>query len=255
MATRLRNTGEFCWINMLTPQPAQAREFFTDLFGWTYSEIPGLGHSMEVGGRSIGGLFDLNAPNTPSGTPAHIGVMVKVASADAVADRVASLGGKALPPFDIMQEGRMAVCFDPNGANFDLWEPKRGPGTDADCELHGAPSWFEAMTTDVARASRFYAGVFDWTPEVVPMPGVDYVVFKQDTMPVAGMMQIQPQMGPMPPHWNTYFTVTNTDETASAATKLGGTVCVPPMDIAGIGRFCGITSPQGVTFFVIQYVR
>jgi hypothetical protein len=30
-------------------------------------------------------------------------------------------------------------------------------------------------------------------------------------------------------------------------------VHVPAQDIPGIGRFCGIVSPQGVMFFVLQY--
>ena len=29
----------------------------------------------------------------------------------------------------------MAVCFDPNGAQFDVWEPKKSPGTDVDTSL------------------------------------------------------------------------------------------------------------------------
>ena len=46
-----RKAGQFCWINMLTPQPAQARAFFGKLLGWTYVEIPGMGHSVQVKGR------------------------------------------------------------------------------------------------------------------------------------------------------------------------------------------------------------
>jgi predicted enzyme related to lactoylglutathione lyase len=37
MTTRIRNPGEFCWINMLTPQPAEACTFFEKLLGWTYA--------------------------------------------------------------------------------------------------------------------------------------------------------------------------------------------------------------------------
>ena len=44
MATGIRRTGEFCWINMLTPRPAQAMEFFARVLGWTYFEMPGIGH-------------------------------------------------------------------------------------------------------------------------------------------------------------------------------------------------------------------
>ena len=85
MTTGIRPMGDFCWINMLTPQPADARAFFGRLLDWTYVEMPGMGHRVQVGGRDIGGLFDLDGPNTPPGTPPLIGVMVKVASADATA--------------------------------------------------------------------------------------------------------------------------------------------------------------------------
>ena len=95
MATGMRKTGEFCWINMLTPEPAEARAFFGKLLGWTYFEMPGMGHRVQVGGRDIGGLFDLDGPNTPQGTPPSIGVMVKVENADAVCEKVTALGGKA----------------------------------------------------------------------------------------------------------------------------------------------------------------
>jgi len=69
MTTGTRKAGDFCWINMLTPNPAQAREFFGKLLGWTYVEMPGMGHRIQVGGRDIGGLFDLESPQTPKGMP------------------------------------------------------------------------------------------------------------------------------------------------------------------------------------------
>jgi len=255
MATGTRKTGEFCWINMLTPQPAEARAFFGKVLGWTYVEMPGIGHRVQVGGHDIGGLFDLAGPNTPPGTPPLIGVMVKVDSADAAGEKVTSLGGTAKPAFDIMDQGRMAVCFDPNGAEFDVWEPRKGPGTDVDSNLHGAPTWFETMTTDVDRAVTFYSGLFGWTAGVMPMPGFTYTTFKHGGADVAGMMQITPEMGKVRPHWGTYFTVKDADETAREAVKLGAKLCLPVRDIPGIGRFGGITSPQGVTFYVIQYTH
>ena len=67
------------------------------------------------------------------------------------------------------------------------------------------------------------------------------------------MMAITPQMGTHRPHWRTYFTVKDADETAREAVDLGARLCVALGDIPGIGRFCGITSPQGVTFCIITY--
>jgi len=94
MAKGLRRTGDFCWLNMLTPAPAAARAFFAELLGWTYTEIPGVGHTIQVGGLAVGGLFDRASPQTP-GTPPLIGVMVKVESADLAAQKAAALGGRA----------------------------------------------------------------------------------------------------------------------------------------------------------------
>ncbi len=128
-------------------------------------------------------------------------------------------------------------------------------GTDVDSALHGAPCWFETLTTDVDRATGFYAGLFGWTPEVMPMPGYEYTTFKLDDAYVAGLMQIAPEMGTMQPHWGTYFTVKDVDETAREAVELGARLCVPVRDLPGVGRFCGITSPQGVTFYAIKYLH
>ncbi len=250
----LRKPGEFCWINILTPQPAAAREFFNKLFGWNYSEIPGVGHRVMLQGSEIGGLFDNNSPNMPPGLPPCIGAMVKVEGADATAKKVESLGGKAKPPMDIFDRGRMVECYDPNGANIDMWEPKKGPGTDVDATLHGAPSWFETLTTDVERAKTFYMSLFGWTAEAKQFPGIEYTTFSLNGSPVAGMMQIQPHMGQIPPHWGVYFTVKNVDETAKLVADWGGKLCVPPVDIPTIGRFAGLTSPQGVMFYAITYL-
>jgi len=256
MATRTRRAGEFCWINMLTPQPDKAREFFSELLGWTYTPVPGMsGHIIKVGGSDIGGLWNLADPNTPKGLPPAIGVMVKVDSADATSDKVTSLGGSARPPFDIAENGRMASCTDPNGAEFDLWEPKKQPGTDVDNTEHGAPSWFETMTTDVDGASKFYSDLFGWSSEEMSMPEMKYTSFKQGSEYVAGMIGISAQMGDMKPHWATYFTTNDTDETSREAVDLGATVFMPPQDVPGVGRFCGITSPQGVAFYVIKYAE
>jgi len=255
MKIRVRNPGEFCWINMLTPKPDEARAFFGTLLGWTYVEMPGMGHRVQIGGHDIGGLFDLAGPGTPPGTPPLIGVMVKVVSADATVERVIALGGKANPAFDIMEQGRMAVCFDPNGAEFDVWQAKKGPGMEVDPEAFGAPTWFETLTTDAARATAFYTALFGWMAGAKELPGFTYTEFKLGDQYVAGLMPIQPEMGAMRPHWGTYFAVRDIEVAARDSVRLGGTLCVPVREIPGVGKFCGLISPQGVMFYALQYVR
>ena len=179
MATALRKPGEFCWLNILTPEPAHARDFFGKLLGWTYVDT-GIGHTVKVDGHEVGALFDLAGPNTPKGTPPLIGLMVRVESADAAAERVRTLGGKARPPFDIGGAGRMSVCHDPNGAEFDVWEPRGLQGMDVDANAPGAPTWFETMTTDVDRAAKFYSALFGWKLEAT---GSEYRTFEHGAGP------------------------------------------------------------------------
>lgn len=253
MSTSVRQVGDFCWINILTRRPESERNFFAGLLGWTYGDLGGMGSSIKVDGNEIGGLFDLDSPQTPPGTPPIIGVMVKVDSADATAAKAKSIGGKAKDAFDIADNGRMAELFDPNGAQIDLWQPKKEQATIADPTHHGAPSWFETYTPDIEAGKKFYTELFGWTAQTMPMPGMDYTVFSLGEKMVAGMMQPLPGMN-MPPQWFTYFTVNDTDETAKKASQLGGTVMVPPTDIPTVGRFSGIVSPEGVMFFVIKYL-
>lgn len=253
MRSGMRKPGEFCWINILSPRPEEACAFFSTVLGWTCFEMGGIGYGLRVGGKQFGGLFDVVSPRTPTGTPPVIGVMIKVENADATAEKIRSLGGKAEPAFDVMNAGRMAVCRDPNGANFDVWEPRALAGTEVDSNLHGAPSWFETLTTDVDRASRFYSALFGWVPGKKPLPHFTYTTFKLGDTLVAGMLPIMPQMGNLSPHWATNFTVTDVDEAARVAVTLGATICVPAQEIPGVGRFAGITSPQGVRFFVVHY--
>jgi predicted enzyme related to lactoylglutathione lyase len=40
-----------------------------------------------------------------------------------------------------------------------------------------------------------------------------------------------------------------------ASHPFGARICMTMKEAPGVGRFCGITSPQGVTFYVIQYTR
>lgn len=254
MTTAFRKPGEFCWVNMLTSRPAEAMEFFAQVLGWTYFEMPGYGHGMRAGGRDIGGLFDLEGPGTPPGLPPFIGVLVKVQSVDATCEKVRSLGGSVKKTMDIGEQGRMAVCYDPAGAKFDIWEAKAMQGTDVDPHVQGAPSWTENLSTDVDRARVFYAELFGWTPVVNSMGSFDYTSFKLDGKDVAGMMPVPSGKGDIPSHWGTYFTVDDVDTAARKAGELGGSIFVPPMNIPGVGRFAGLLSPQGVRFYAIQYL-
>lgn len=104
-------------------------------------------------------------------------------------------------------------------------------------------------------AKSFYREVFGWTTEEMPLPQMTYHLFKMGETSVAGMFAIREDMGPMPPHWATYFTVRTITAAVETITSLGGTVHMQPMTIAGVGQIAGAVSPQGVMFHAIPLSR
>lgn len=250
---REREAGEFCWINILTSQPPAAMVFFGKVLGWSFAPMPPFGQTIRVGDGAVGGLFDLDAPECPPGLEPTIGVLIRVDDADATVERVQALGGRAKPAFTIADRGRMAVCHDPAGAKFDIWQPLAHSGMESAGLTPGGPSWFESLSTDPDQAIPFYAELFGWTAETREVGGgFSYTTFQRGSVPIAGLMRVP--MPEIPSHWGTYFTVNDADETARRATEAGGQLFVPPRDIPGVGRFCGIRSPQGVRFYAIRYL-
>ena len=120
---------------------------------------------------------------------------------------------------------------------------------------HGAFSWFELMTGDVAAAKDFYTRLFGWTLEDMAMPGMDYSVVKVAGEGVGGIMAIPDEMKGMPPMWGCYVTVSDVDETARTAEQLGGKVLSQPRDIPDVGRMCVIQDPAGAMISAIRYSR
>ena len=120
--TEMNGPGQFSWNELLTSDVESAGAFYTQLFGWQTTPMPGdmpylifKKHEMFVGG-----MMKLPMP----GVPPHWLAYVTVESADASAARITELGGKVCaPPFDIPNVGRIAVAQDPQGATFGLFQP------------------------------------------------------------------------------------------------------------------------------------
>jgi len=121
----------------------------------------------------------------------------------------------------------------------------------------GQFSWNELITTNTAAAQSFYTQLFGWkaepfNPGGAASSGPPYMVFKTAANPmgVAGMMA-SPAPG-MPAQWQAYVVVKSVDATLAQATRLGGKVLVPAMDIPQVGRIAMIQDPQGAAIGLHQ---
>src|SRR6266576_3967543 len=158
--------GEFCWIELATADQAAARDFYGQIFGWTFKDTP-IGPNdfytiFQLQGRDTAAAYTLRPEQTSRGIPSHWNLYVAVESADATAAQATRLGGKVLaPPFDVFDAGRMANLQDPTGANFSLWQAKKNMGTGI-TGLDGTLCWADLNTPDQARAGQFYSDLFGW---------------------------------------------------------------------------------------------
>lgn len=119
----------------------------------------------------------------------------------------------------------------------------------------GAPSWADLSTTEDRAAVEFYGPLFGWTDDPQEMgPGVYYHMQRLDGQSVVGIYQQGEEEAArsIPPHWNTYFTVLNADQTAQKAREAGGNVLMEAFDVIDAGRMAILQDPQGAVFSVFQ---
>ena len=170
---------------------------------------------------------------------------ISVASADATAARAKELGATVhAEPFDVMDVGRMAVIQDPQGAAFELWQPKEHFGA-ALVNAPGAPVWNELSSPDLDASSAFYTQLFGWT--VAPFEGSaqPYLSIKNGDANAGG---IRPLTQPgAPPYWLAYFGVEDLDSALAKVGELGGAVHAGPIEIQ-IAKIAVVADPQGAVF-------
>jgi hypothetical protein len=245
----------FCWVDLATSAQDAAKTFYAGVMGWEYDDRPvgeGYFYSMaKAGGKDVAAIFTLPEAQASMNIPPHWNSYISVESADAAAGKAKGLGATVLmEPFDVMTAGRMAVIADPGGAVFAIWEAGEHFGAEI-TNSPGAFCWNELLTKDVEGSKAFYSSLFSWTHDTMDMGPMQYTSFKNGERGAGGMLEINPEWGDIPPHWNAYFTVEDCDASLEKATSLGGKIVDPARDIPEVGRFGMAADPQGATFALI----
>jgi predicted enzyme related to lactoylglutathione lyase len=249
--------SRFVWHDLNVEDPADARRFYGELFGWKFTgKTPGDDYlHIEAGGQMIGGLRK-KQPHEP----AHWVGYVDVADVAATVKKVEQAGGKVYMPATTMANvGTFAVIADPTGGVVCPWRSAR-PGEDV--EKGGLPApftfcWDELLSTDVGEAERFYTAVFGWGVDKVPMgPDAVYTLFKRPGVSDGmGGTENAGGLWPSPApasFWMAYVAVPDCDATFAKAKQLGAKVQMEPTDIPNVGRFASLADPQGAGIAILQ---
>jgi uncharacterized protein len=241
------------WVDLSTSDPEASREFYANVFGWDIEVSPDPqygGYAMaKVGGKDVAGIGPKQSPSDPTAWMFYIGTN----DAEDLAKQVQTAGGTVIaPPFDVGDQGRMAVFQDPSGAFISAWQPKEMGTFPA-----GAPNtfgWAELNARGIEKAVAFYQKVFGWTPKQseIGEGAPPYTEFQQDGESIAGGTEMASTFPPdVPSYWMVYFSVEDVDKSFETATKAGAQEMMAPQDFPG-GRFAIVSDPQGAAFGLLK---
>jgi predicted enzyme related to lactoylglutathione lyase len=243
-------TGAPCWTDLWTSDVEGSRRFYTELFGWEALEP-----SAEFGGYfmfarngmptagGMGDMGDMKANNTWK-------VYLHTDDADRVVKEVTSQGGEVQgPAMPVADLGTQAVFTDPTGAPLGTWQPGTFPGFLVLGE-HGAPSWFELVTNDFAKALDFYQSCFRWeTTMISDTDEFRYAVMRNPDGDgeLAGIMDSSSLPGSPASAWSVYWHVDDVASTLGTLKKLGGSVVDDAADTP-YGTLATAKDPFGAEF-------
>lgn len=263
--------GVTSWIDTEQPDIEAARLFYTGLFGWRLTEAmpPGAPGSYLIATLDEQDVAAL-AP-APAGAAARWNTYVAVDDADATAAAVTTRGGAVVAaPQDAGPAGRAATCTDPSGAEFRLWQAGRRPGAQR-ANMPGAWNFSDLHTTDRDAAMAFYQPLFGWRAAdldqgagtMLQVPGygdhlaatVDPGIHERQASAPAGFADVIGGLVVIgageTPHWHVTFTVTDRDDSAATAERLGATIVRSSDNLWT--RDALVRDPQGAEFTVSQF--
>lgn len=243
--------GQFVWYELTTPDVDAAKKFYSRVTGWGTQRFDDDYDMWTTAGRPIGGLMHLGDEMRQQGIPPNWLPYVESTDVDATAAKAASLGGSVVyGPEDIPGGGgRFVVLRDPQGAVFGALKPGMPGGAWDGTPVVGRFSWHELMTTDYVKAFEFYRDLFGWekTSEMDMGGGQNYFMYGKGDKAYGGMFNRFGDMETMNPFWLVYVHVKDVGTAVTAATKGGGMVHRPQMDIPG-GSIAILGDPQGAGF-------
>ena len=244
--------GDFVWSELASSDPAASKQFYCDMFGWTYmdAQMPqGVYTIFRCEGEDAAAMYQ-----APAGMRSSWGVYFNAPELDTTTEKAKDLGATIImPPTALGAPGNMSIVRDPQGAFLSLWKAKGNIGATYNGQ-YGRVVWPELGTPHPAASAAFYSALFGWKTK--PESGFEtgeYFEWVNHGVSLGGMMPMRGEMWKgIPPHWMIYVTVADCDERAAHAASLGAKLHVPPRDIPNTGRFSVIEDKYGAVFSIIQ---
>jgi len=282
MEPRTYPDGVPSWIDTEQRDVDAAQRFYGGLLGWTFAEMTPPGSPVryviaQLNGQDVAGLAgpaELDSPpaargeDRPGSRPGW-NTYVAVSDPDAAAARVQAAGGQLRqPPTDAGDAGRFAVCVDPAGVEFRLWQARRRLGAQA-VNVPGSWNFSDLHAANPSASATFYAEVFGWAFDdlgfatMIRRPGygdhleatTDPDIRARQAGAPKGFEDAVGWLAPAgtgeTPQWHVTFSVADRDDAATAVTQLGGVVLA--RDDNEWTHTAVVRDPQGAQFTLSQF--
>ena len=246
----LQTHGAVSWHEYLASDVPIALKFYTELLGWTTTDLPVAENEVYTllysKSKRVGGLR-ASLPNIPAWWIFYVTVR-------GIRKLLEENELNLIAPLEESKEWPSATGFlDPEGAYLSIIQYHDGSEQDdasitdiQDAFLtHGAFSWMELQSADPKAAADWYGKLFGWSITEKHMPTGSYYVISVGGIKIGGIMKlVDPNI---PPHWNCYVTVDDVDAVQTKAAELGATITAPAFDLPEVGRLLHICDPAGAS--------
>lgn len=250
--------GDFCWVELMSNEIAQARHFYSSLFSVWQVQV----NQFDYGDYTIfyheemfvAGLTDLNEAINQQGVQPSWNSYLRVGNVDEIVDKAKQLGASVIKePYDVFQFGRGAVITDPCGALFYLWQSTPDDEQFLDQSMQGAFCLQELLTTDFDLSLSFYTQLFGWKFDHQAFnDGSRYIRFWNNGRCVAVMREMPKSLVHTSAYWKVYFAVDDCDQFVSHALNHGARVMLDPKPVFDGARYATFQDPQGATFSAVS---
>jgi len=255
-ASQEHHVGKVIFLELVTPDMAAAKRFYSGLFGWTFNDAQtgGMEYSQaSLSGQPVAGLIQRKVENGEHRQPAWLS-FIAVRDVDATSKEALAHGAKLMyAPHNLPDRGREAVFADPQGAVFAVLASSSGDPEDV-LAAPGEWIWSSLITTDPDTAAAFYQALFDYEVFELPAkPGAQHLMLASDNYARASANSLPSDKAITPPHWINYVRVDDTSAVAAKVIALGGKVLVEPrMDRHG-GKVAVVSDPSGAPFGLMEW--
>lgn len=110
----------------------------------------------------------------------------------------------------------------------------------------------ELQTKDLQKAKEFYARLFDWKLDDIPVPGGTGSYTMIDVGGGTGGGMFSNAEADMPSHWLAYVGVDDVRVMTAKARELGAKICLEVTDVGSFGSMSIIVDPTGAELALWQ---